>query len=59
MVDETPLPIRPQSNDYVQAKLPDPPLLEPIETSKLVDNSSEQKTSDKVVNETEEAQKDS
>ncbi|WP_407965859.1 TrbI/VirB10 family protein [Bartonella sp. C271] len=57
MVDETPLPIRPQSNDYVQAKLPDPPLLEPIETSKLVDNSSEQKTSDKVVNETEEAQK--
>ncbi|AQX22508.1 type IV secretion system protein VirB10 [Bartonella sp. Coyote22sub2] len=57
LVDATPLPVRPQSNDYVQAKLPERSLLEPTETSKLVDHSSEQKISDKVTNETEEAQK--
>ncbi|KEG16388.1 hypothetical protein ACMY46_02675 [Bartonella bacilliformis] len=43
LVDETPLPIRPKGNDYVEIKLPENLLSEPIQDPNLVNSSLEQK----------------
>ncbi|MBX4336628.1 TrbI/VirB10 family protein, partial [Bartonella raoultii] len=60
-VDETPLPIRPEGDDYVQAARPELPLepIKPIETKQLAkaDTNPEQKQLDKTVDEEDEAQK--
>ncbi|EJF82634.1 TrbI/VirB10 family protein [Bartonella rattimassiliensis] len=62
-VDETPLPIRPEGNDYVEPKLPEvlPPKSTnvgiPIKTKQLEESKLEQSPIDKVVDEEDEVQK--
>ncbi|WP_435896234.1 TrbI/VirB10 family protein (plasmid) [Bartonella heixiaziensis] len=59
-VDETPLPVRPEGNDYVQAKLPEIlPLVStnPTEIQKIVEKDLEQKQIDKALDEENETQK--
>ncbi|WP_375640480.1 TrbI/VirB10 family protein [Bartonella sp. MM55XZML] len=59
-VDETPLPIRPEGDDYVQAKLPEilpAQSTKPIETKQLLTKDPEQKPLDETVDEEDETQK--
>ncbi|EJF76240.1 hypothetical protein HWV54_02505 [Bartonella alsatica] len=59
-VDETPVPVRPKGDDYVQAKLPEIlPLVStnPTETQKLIEKDLEQKQIDKALDEENEVQK--
>ncbi|UTO27670.1 TrbI/VirB10 family protein [Bartonella harrusi] len=59
-VDETPLPVRPEGDDYVQAKLPEVSPIEPTkstEIQKSVKKIPEQRQIDKIVDEEDEAQK--